>query len=67
MIESPDTLQAGAEQEWDEPRSIPSGGWLSNGLRKVVDPLYVWSALAGLLVALVLIAIAMIVQGRFAQ
>jgi heme exporter protein D len=35
---------------------LPRGGW------KTVDPLYVWSAAVGLFVALVLIAVAQVMQ-----
>ena len=43
-------------------RGIRLADWFSRGGWKVVDPLYIWSAAAGLLVALVLIVIASVMQ-----
>jgi hypothetical protein len=37
-------------------RWFPRDGW------KTVDPLYIWSAAAGLFVAVVLIAVALVIQ-----
>jgi hypothetical protein len=43
-------------------RGVWLAGWFSRSRWKMVDPLYIWSAAAGFLVALVLIVIASIMQ-----
>jgi hypothetical protein len=38
------------------------GGWIARGGWKTVDPLYFWSAVVALFVALGMIAIALVIQ-----
>ena len=63
MSDSPDLTRGGAHGRWGKQSGgilpgglVPRGGW------KTVDPLYIWSAAAGLFVALVLIAVALVMQ-----
>ena len=63
MADSPDSTRGVAHGRWGKQRGgvLPSG-WFPRGGWKLIDPLYVWSAAAGLFVALVLIAVALVIQ-----
>jgi hypothetical protein len=63
MADSPDSTRGVACERWGKQRGavLPSK-WFLRGGWKTVDPLYIWSAAAGLFVALVLIAVAMVIQ-----
>jgi hypothetical protein len=63
MADSPDAIRAVAHGRWGKQRGgVLPGGRLPRGGWKTVDPLYVWSAAVGLFVALVLIAVAQVMQ-----
>jgi hypothetical protein len=64
MTEYLSALRAIGNGSWGKPRGTPPAGWFWRAGRKAVDPLYLWSAALGLLVALVLIALAIIMQMR---
>ena len=64
MADSMDRMRTTARQdESKQLAGMPGGGLLREAWR-ALDPLYLWSAAAGLLVALVLIAIAVARQTR---
>ena len=62
MSESPNPIRAILSGKLDNHRGVLPGGWLLRGAWKAVDPLYVWSAVVGLFVALVLIAVSQVLQ-----
>jgi hypothetical protein len=63
MADSPDPIRGVAHGRWGNRRGgVLPCGWLPRGGWKTVDPLYIWSAVAGLFVALVLIAVAQLMQ-----
>jgi hypothetical protein len=57
-------LRAIGNGSWGKPRGTPPAGWFWRARRKAVDPLYLWSAALGFLVALVLIVLAVLMQTR---
>jgi len=63
MADSPDSTRGVAHGTWGKQRGgvLPSG-WFPRGGWKAIDPLYIWSAAAGIFVALVLIALALVIQ-----
>jgi len=62
MTDSPDWTQAVFHEHWGKRRDGVPNGWLARRGWKAVDPLYIWSAAAGFLVALVLIAVDLAMQ-----
>ena len=64
MTEHLHAIHAITHGRWGKLRSIRPVGWFWRNGGKLVDPLYVWSAAAGFLVALVLIVLAILMQTR---
>jgi len=62
MAGSPVSIRLFGDGNWVRRRGVLLADWLSRGGWKTVDPLYIWSAAAGLVAALVLILIASIMQ-----
>jgi hypothetical protein len=63
MANSPGSTREVAHGRWDQQHgSVLHSGWFPRGVWKTIDPLYIWSAAAGILVALVLIAVALVIQ-----
>ena len=62
MSESSNPIRAIMNGKLGGQRGFSPVGWLLRGAWKNVDPLYVWSAVVGLFVALVLIAAAQLLQ-----
>lgn len=66
MSDSPDPIWQVVHSASDKSSVRPlHSGWFPHRIWKSVDPLYLWSALAGLFAALVLIAIAQVMQGGY--
>jgi hypothetical protein len=63
MADSPDSTRGVAYERWGKQRGrvLPSR-WFPRDGWKTVDPLYIWSTAAGLFVAVVLIAVALVIQ-----
>ena len=63
MADSPDLTREVAHGRRGKQRgSVLPSGWFPLGVWKTIDPLYIWSAAAGMFVALVLIAVALVIQ-----
>jgi hypothetical protein len=62
LSDSSDAVRADACGKCGKPRVVFPAGRLLRGSWEAIDPLYIWSAAAGLFVALVLIAVAMVIQ-----
>lgn len=62
IANSPGPTQALDHEQWSKRRGGLLTGWFARGGWKKVDPLYIWSAAAGLFVALVLITVAAVMQ-----
>jgi len=62
MTDSPDWTRAVSHEHRGKGRDGGPKGWLARRGWKAVDPLYIWSAAAGFLVALVLIAVDLAMQ-----
>jgi len=63
MSDSPNLIRGGVHGRWGKQFwGILPGAWLLRGSRKTVDPLYIWSAAVAVFAALVLIAVALVIQ-----
>ena len=64
MVGSFDAIRAVTNGKRSKPRGILPAGWSLRSRWNAVEPLYIWSAAAGLLVATVLIVVAVLMQTR---
>jgi hypothetical protein len=64
MIEHLDAIRAIGNGRWGKARGIGPTSWFWRNGGKTIEPLYIWSAAAGFFIALVLIAVAILIQTR---
>jgi hypothetical protein len=62
MADFPNPIRAIARGTWDKQFDVLRGGWFVRRALRTIDPLYLWSAVMWLCLALVLIAIAQVIQ-----